>query len=122
MSDIKFERYRLVLHHEFVDGEEIHEIEKPIVNQYCVDGRYGGSLIIVDDPYKGLETEFTPTQIRKRWDWYTSLIEQRLRTKSKLVLLHTRWHSEDIQGKIKDDEYQSSKYEFVEYQAIDKNS
>lgn len=77
--------------------------------------------IIVDDPYKGLESEFTPTQINKKWDWYTSLIEQRLRTKgrSKLVLLHTRWHSEDIQGKIKDDDYQASKYEFVEYPAID---
>lgn len=89
-----------------------------------IEGKITGrpvDYIIVDDPYKGLETEFTPTQIRKRWDWYTSLIEQRLRTKSKLVLLHTRWHSEDIQGKIKDDEYQSSKYEFVEYQAIDKN-
>jgi hypothetical protein len=79
--------------------------------------------IIVDDPYKGLENEFTPTQIHKKWDWYTSLIEQRLRTKgrSKLVLLHTRWHSEDIQGKIKDDDYQASKYEFVEYPAIDKD-
>ena len=49
MSDIKFERYRLVLRHEFVDGEEIHEIEKPIVISYCVDRRYGGSSIIINE-------------------------------------------------------------------------
>ena len=61
-------------------------------------------IVIVDDPYKGLEDEFTPTQLRKKWDWYTSLVEQRLRSNSKLILLHTRWHSEDIQGKIKEDE------------------
>ena len=76
-------------------------------------------IIIVDDPYKGLEEEFTPTQLRKKWDWYTNLIEQRLRTNSKLVLLHTRWHSEDIQGKIKEDEYQRKKYKFIEFAAID---
>ena len=92
-----------------------------------VEGKITGrpvDYIIVDDPYKGLEKEFTPTQINKMWDWYTSLIEQRLRTKgrSKLVLLHTRWHSEDIQGKTKDDEYQAAKYEFVEYKAIDENN
>ena len=78
-------------------------------------------IIIVDDPYKGLEDEFTPTQLRKKWNWYTSLIEQRLRTQSKLVLLHTRWHSEDIQGRIKADDYQRSKYEFIEFSAIDEN-
>lgn len=76
-------------------------------------------IVIVDDPYKGLEDEFTPTQLRKKWNWYTNLIEQRLRSNSKLVLLHTRWHSEDIQGKIKADDYQSSKYDFIEFPAID---
>lgn len=75
-------------------------------------------IIIVDDPYKGLEDEFTPTQLRKKWNWFTSLIEQRLRSNSKLVLLHTRWHSEDIQGQIKADEYQSTKYDFIEFPAI----
>lgn len=75
-------------------------------------------IIIVDDPYKGLEDEFTPTQIRKKWNWYTSIIEQRLRGQSKLILLHTRWNSEDIQGLIKSDEYESSKYDFIEFPAI----
>ena len=34
--------------------------------------------------------------------------------------MHTRWHSEDIQGQILADEYQRGKYEFIEYAAIDK--
>ena len=75
-------------------------------------------IIIVDDPYKGLEDEFTPTQLQKKWNWYSSLIEQRARTQTKLIVLHTRWHSEDIQGRIWDDEYQRAKYEFVEFPAI----
>lgn len=76
-------------------------------------------IIIVDDPYKGLEDEFTPTQLNKKWNWYSSLIEQRARNQTKLIVLHTRWHSEDIQGRILADDYQASKYYFVEYPAID---
>lgn len=79
-------------------------------------------VCVVDDPYKGNEDEFTPTQIEKKWDWYTSLIEQRLRLNSILVLLHTRWHSEDIQGRIKQDTYQASKYTFIEFKAINDNN
>ena len=78
-------------------------------------------IIIVDDPYKGLEDEFTPTQLNKKWNWYSSLIEQRARNQTKLIVMHTRWHSEDIQGRIYDDEYQRAKYHFITYPAINTN-
>ena len=76
-------------------------------------------IIIVDDPYKGLEDEFTPTQLNKKWNWYSSLIEQRARNQTKLIVMHTRWHSEDIQGRILEDDYQREKYYFISYPAID---
>ena len=76
-------------------------------------------LIIIDDPYKGMEDEFTPTALNKKWNWFTSIIEQRLRRHTKLAILHTRWHSEDIQGRILADDYQREKYEHIEYAAID---
>lgn len=79
-------------------------------------------LIIIDDPYKGMEDEFTPTALTKKWNWFTSIIEQRVRKHTRLAILHTRWHSEDIQGRILADDYQRYKYEFVEYPAIDKNN
>ena len=75
-------------------------------------------ILIIDDPYKGVEMEFTPTALKHKWRDYSSLIEQRARSKTKLILLHTRWHSEDIQGKLLEDEYQKSKYEFIQLPAI----
>ena len=78
-------------------------------------------LIVVDDPYKGLDDELTPSALQKKWNWFTSIIEQRIRKHTKLALLHTRWHSEDIQGRILADAYQHDKYEHVEYAAIDSN-
>ena len=75
-------------------------------------------VLIIDDPYKGIEKEFTPTALNHMWRDYSSLIEQRARTKTKMILLHTRWHSEDIQGRLLADEYQKQKYEFVHLPAI----
>ena len=68
-----------------------------------------------------MDEEFTPSALQKKWNWFTSIIEQRLRKHTKLAILHTRWHSEDIQGKILADEYQRAKYEHVEFPAIDEN-
>ena len=78
-------------------------------------------LVIVDDPYKGLEMEFTPSALNSKWNWFTNIIEQRLRKHTKLAILHTRWHSEDIQGRILADDYQKVKYEHIEFAAIDEN-
>lgn len=78
-------------------------------------------IVIVDDPYKGLIDELGPTALQKKWIWFSSLIEQRVRPKTKLIVLHTRWHSEDIQGRILADDYQKAKYEHIEYAAIDEN-
>ena len=75
-------------------------------------------ILIIDDPYKGLEREFTPTALNHSWRDFSSLIEQRARTKTKMVLLHTRWHSLDIQGRILADDYEKSKYEFIKLPAI----
>lgn len=76
--------------------------------------------IICDDLFKGLPTELTPTGLDTKWDLYNIIIEQRMRTKnrSKLVLLSTRWDSEDIHGRILADDYQKQKYEFIILPAI----
>ena len=75
--------------------------------------------IVCDDLLKGV-SDTTPTILDTKWDLYSIIIEQRLRTKdrSKLVLLSTRWDSEDIHGRILADDYQKSKYEWIILPAI----
>ena len=57
------------------------------------------SLIIVDDPYKSkLESE-SPTYRKKVRDVVFTCAETRLRpTGSALVIIHTRWHEDDLIG------------------------
>lgn len=72
--------------------------------------------LIIDDPYKGEEDEFTPTALQKKIDWFNRVIEQRLEPHTKLLILHTRWHSRDIIGYLQEE--QPDDYKFITYKAI----
>lgn len=83
----------------------------------------GGSItgedvdyLIIDDPYKGLIEEFTPSALQKKIDWFKTVILQRLEPETRLLILHTRWNSHDIIGYLK--ENQPEDYTFIEYRAI----
>ena len=73
-------------------------------------------IIIVDDPYKGIE-DTTPTLLQKKIDWFTTIVEQRVRPSTKVIILHTRWHSNDLTGYLLENE--SHKYDFISFPAID---
>jgi len=74
-------------------------------------------ILILDDIYKGLEEEFTPSALQKtNENFYNQLIEQRLEPHSLLIILHTRWRSNDLQGYLKQNDPDS--YKFIEFPAI----
>ena len=82
----------------------------------------GGSItgqdadyLIIDDPYKGFE-DITPTLLAKKVDWFDTIVEQRIEPQTRTVLLHTRWHSADLQGVFK--EHRSHKYKFITLPAL----
>lgn len=84
-----------------------------------VDGSITGQdvdYLILDDIYKGIAMEMTPSALQKRIDWFEVIIEQRLEPSSKLAILHTRWHSNDLQGYLKSKHPKD--YEFLSFPAI----
>jgi phage terminase large subunit-like protein len=72
--------------------------------------------IIIDDPYKGEEDEFTPTALQKKIDWFNRIVEQRIEPHTRLIILHTRWHSNDLIGYLQRE--QSEDYLFITFPAI----
>lgn len=76
--------------------------------------------LIVDDPYKGEEDEFTPTALQKKIDWFLRIVIQRLEPHTKLLILHTRWHSRDLIGYIQDNLKED--FKFITYPAILKDN
>ena len=71
--------------------------------------------IVIDDPYQGFD-DITPTLLQKKIDWFDTIVEQRIEPQTKLVLLHTRWHSNDLQGFFKKNRPED--YHFIEFSAI----
>lgn len=61
-------------------------------------------LGIIDDPFKD-RAEAESEKIREKvWNWYTDVFKTRLHNDSQQVLLFTRWHEDDLAGKILEDE------------------
>lgn len=67
----------------------------------------GGSLTgtpaditIIDDPIKDAMEAYSITVRSNIWDWYLNVLETRLHNKSQQLLTVTRWHEDDLPGKI----------------------
>jgi predicted phage terminase large subunit-like protein len=55
---------------------------------------------IIDDPVKGREEANSPTMREKVWDWYTDDFGTRFSDVAGLILIMTRWHIDDLAGRI----------------------
>ena len=75
--------------------------------------------LIIDDPYSGFN-DITPTLLQKKVDWFETIIEQRIEPHTKFIILHTRWHSNDLIGHFHKADPDS--YEFVEFPALDEDN
>ena len=72
-------------------------------------------ILILDDIYKGFE-DITPSLLDKKIEWYKNKVLQRKEPHSKILILHTRWASNDLTGYLM--ENSADKYDFISYPAI----
>lgn len=60
----------------------------------------GAHIIIIDDPFKN-KAEADSALIRaKTWDWYASTLYTRLAPGGGILLINTRWHTDDLSGRL----------------------
>lgn len=55
---------------------------------------------IIDDPLKNRQDANSPTIREKIWDWYTSTFRTRLAPGGGILLTMTRWHEDDLAGRL----------------------
>lgn len=60
----------------------------------------GGELIVIDDPIRGREEADSPAYRERVWDWYTDDLYTRREPGAKMILILTRWHQDDLAGRI----------------------
>ncbi len=60
----------------------------------------GAHLLIIDDPVKNDEEARSPTFRQKQWQWWLSVASTRMRPGGLFVVIQTRWHRDDLTGRI----------------------
>jgi hypothetical protein len=62
----------------------------------------GADLMVIDDPVRNREDADSPTFRRKTWEWWTSTGRTRLQPGAAVVVIQTRWHEDDLAGRLID--------------------
>lgn len=57
-------------------------------------------LAVIDDPIKGREEADSETRREKVWEWYQDDLQTRLKPGAAIVLVQTRWHEDDLAGRL----------------------
>lgn len=57
-------------------------------------------LAIIDDPIKSREEADSQTRRDKVWDWYQDDLQTRLKPSAAVILVQTRWHEDDLAGRL----------------------
>ncbi len=60
---------------------------------------FGASILIIDDLIKSALEANNADVLQKHWDWYTNTMLSRLEEGGKIIIIMTRWHSQDLAGR-----------------------
>jgi predicted phage terminase large subunit-like protein len=64
-----------------------------------ITGR-GADLLIIDDPIKNAEEAFSENCREAAWHWFVSTAYTRLEPGGAVILIMTRWHVDDLAGRL----------------------
>lgn len=81
----------------------------------AVTGR-GAHIALIDDPFKDREEADSERRRELVWDWYRSTLYTRLMPGGAIVLIQTRWHEDDLAGRLLEQE--ADQWEVLELPAI----
>ncbi len=60
----------------------------------------GAHLLIIDDPVKNAEEAASATMRNNAWEWWLSTASTRLEPDATVILIQTRWHQDDLAGRL----------------------
>ena len=61
---------------------------------------FGSTITIVDDIIKNAEEAMNETVLENIWDWWRNTMMSRLEKNGKVIVIATRWHTDDLSGRL----------------------
>ena len=81
---------------------EIANHNGSIITRGIMSGITGnsGDLIIIDDPIKNRQEADSPTYRERLWEEWQNSIKTRTQAGTKIIIIQTRWHEDDLSGRV----------------------
>lgn len=113
-------------------GVRIHR-ESHAANRWDIEGHEGGMVtagvggaitgkgahvLIIDDPVKNAEEAASQLIRDRNWDWWRSTAYTRLEPDGAVILVQTRWHEDDLAGRILERSEAADEWEIIRLPAI----
>lgn len=77
---------------------------------------FGANIILIDDLIKNAEEANNAIVKQKHWDWFTNTMLSRLEDKGKIIVIMTRWATDDLAGRLLK-EFDENKAEYISFSA-----
>lgn len=61
-----------------------------------------GDIALIDDPIKDDKDAQSPAVRKAVWNWFNKVVMKRLHDGSAVCIIHTRWHQDDLIGRLVD--------------------
>lgn len=80
----------------------------------------GFKVMLIDDPVKDVASAHSKVQRDAAWDWWQAVASTRLEPPSLVVVVMTRWHEDDLAGRLLSREYggKSNDWEVISLPAL----
>lgn len=78
---------------------------------------FGFRLLVIDDPVKNREEAESKLLRERLWEQYQGTLVTRLTPDGSVIIVHTRWHDDDLIGRL--EKFEQVKYEVINLPAID---
>lgn len=80
---------------------------------------HGAKVLIVDDPHKDFAEAHSEASRAAVWNWFQTVAQTRLQPPSLVIVIMTRWHEDDLVGRLQSEEYgDPSDWEVISLPAI----
>lgn len=81
---------------------------------------FGADYLLIDDVIKNAEEAYNQTAKNKIWEWFTNTILSRLEEGGKVIIIMTRWATDDIAGRTLSN-FPADEIELINYKAVQDN-
>ena len=92
--------------------------------QFRASGVQGGitgrpcTIGIIDDPYKDHMEAWSPLRRENVWNWYIGSFLPRIADDGVIIITMTRWHEDDLVGRILKNDKEAKKWTVLNFEAI----